>query len=144
MVAMSYVLHHSLETVVVVSLVVHDAFTTIGLRKGVLTLHNISVTNFPMRFVISGVGILDTVFELVLGMGMMFLLVVTVIFSVILGGDNDGQAGNQSDDLLRNLKFQSIRLFDVPLVSQRTYLEHLGSPGWMEALKHYLKKLVED
>lgn len=109
MVAMGDVLHDGFESVVVIGLVVHDAFASVGFLQGVLALHNISIAHFPVGFVISGMGVLDTVFELVLGMGMGFLLVMAVIFSVVLGGDNDGQAGYQGEDLeweLCNIEFR--------------------------------------
>ncbi|KAF4523292.1 hypothetical protein B566_EDAN009415 [Ephemera danica] len=58
----------SVETVVVISGVLNGAGGAIGLNKGVLSLHDISIAVLALGLVVSGVGIVHGVLELVLGM----------------------------------------------------------------------------
>uniref|UniRef100_A0A182Q5P0 Uncharacterized protein n=1 Tax=Anopheles farauti TaxID=69004 RepID=A0A182Q5P0_9DIPT len=58
-------LHHSLEPVLVVRLVLHHTLRSIGLIQRVLTLYMVSDTLFPLLLLIACRGIMHTVGELV-------------------------------------------------------------------------------
>lgn len=99
------VLHDGLESIVVIGLVVYDALATVSFLHGVLSLDDITVAHLPVGLVVTGVVILNTIFELVLGVSvgflllMVYLLVVTMNFLVVLGRDCDGQTGEKGNDL---------------------------------------------
>uniref|UniRef100_A0A182TI12 Uncharacterized protein n=1 Tax=Anopheles melas TaxID=34690 RepID=A0A182TI12_9DIPT len=105
--SMANLLHDGFKTAVLVRLVLDDALGTVGLVQRVLSLDDIAITHFPLALVVAGVGILDTVLELVLRvrvvvLGLLVMMSVsaeTVFSSVVLGGSNHSQTGNESDDL---------------------------------------------
>ena len=62
--------HHSVEAVVGISGVVDGAGGAIGLDQAVLSLDEISVTDLALALVVSGVGVVDSIVEGVLGVGL--------------------------------------------------------------------------
>jgi hypothetical protein len=62
--------HDGVESVVGISGVVDGAGGAIGLKEGVLALDNISITVLGLALDITGVGIVDGVLELVLGVAL--------------------------------------------------------------------------
>jgi hypothetical protein len=67
---MSHPRHHSIEPVVLVSSVLDNADGTIRLGKGVLALNHIPDANFRLFLLVTSLGILHSVFELVVGWGL--------------------------------------------------------------------------
>lgn len=62
--------YDSVETVVVISSVVHSTDGTIGFGNGVVTLYNISIALFVLGLVVSGMGILNSIAECIFGVGL--------------------------------------------------------------------------
>lgn len=77
--SVSNVLNLGFETVLAVGVVLHDTLGSIGLIQGVRSLDNISITHLPLALVVSGVDILYSVLELVLGIA---VVVQTTLFLV--------------------------------------------------------------
>lgn len=74
----------SLETVVIISGVVHSADGTVGLNQTVLSLDNASVTGLVLALHISGVVIGDSVFERVFGVGMVILVLLLMMVLILV------------------------------------------------------------
>lgn len=68
MLSMSLTLHMGLESSMFVRFVVHHSVGAIGFVQGVRSFHGISVPMFPLFLVITGMAVLHTILELVLGM----------------------------------------------------------------------------
>lgn len=78
-----------LESVVVVSGVVHSADGAVGLHERVLALDHISVALLVLGLDVSGVVVIDSVLELVLGVGvvvdvLLLLLVLVMVLRLVL------------------------------------------------------------
>lgn len=56
----------------VISRVVDSAHGAVGFNEGVLALHDVPITGFPLALLIAGVTVSDTVVELVAGVGLEF------------------------------------------------------------------------
>uniref|UniRef100_A0A182PIR2 Uncharacterized protein n=1 Tax=Anopheles epiroticus TaxID=199890 RepID=A0A182PIR2_9DIPT len=91
MVSMTHSLHVSLEAVVLVGRVLDHSLGSISLIQSVRSLDNISIPMFPLALVVSGVGILHSILELVARMRMVVLMLVVV------GGNGDGQQGKSGN-----------------------------------------------
>lgn len=89
MVGVSHALDMSLESSFVIRAVVNNTVGAIGFIKGVLPLHDVSISVFPSSFMIVAVIILDTIFEFIHGM--------TVI--IFVGRNRNGQTNKQSNKL---------------------------------------------
>lgn len=68
MVRMSDLLHDRIEAVVLVGRVLDDASGAIGLLQRVCALDEVTITRLPLLLVVTGVGILHAIVELVFGM----------------------------------------------------------------------------
>lgn len=62
--------HNSVEAVDIISVVVDGADGTVGLNKGVLSLHDISITDLSLGLDISGEAVMDSIVEGVLWVGL--------------------------------------------------------------------------
>uniref|UniRef100_A0A4Y0BG16 Uncharacterized protein n=1 Tax=Anopheles funestus TaxID=62324 RepID=A0A4Y0BG16_ANOFN len=92
--SMTHTLHMSLEAVVLVGRVLHNTLSSIGLVQGVGSLDDIPVSMFPLALMVSGVGILHSILELVAGMRMVIL--------VLVSGNGDSQKGEDSNSDLHH------------------------------------------
>uniref|UniRef100_A0A182UKB2 Cuticle protein 19 n=1 Tax=Anopheles melas TaxID=34690 RepID=A0A182UKB2_9DIPT len=106
MMSMTHSLHMSLEAVVLVGRVLNYSLSSVSLVQGVRSLDDISVPMFPLALVISGVGILYTVLELVarmrivIVMAMMLRTVPISSSAPVLSRSSYSQTGDsQCDDL---------------------------------------------
>uniref|UniRef100_A0A182RUH7 Uncharacterized protein n=1 Tax=Anopheles funestus TaxID=62324 RepID=A0A182RUH7_ANOFN len=72
--SMTHTLHMSLETMMLVGRVLDHSLSSIGLVQGVGSLDDISIPMFPLALVVSGVGILHSILELVAGMRMVVMM----------------------------------------------------------------------
>uniref|UniRef100_A0A182NWV8 Uncharacterized protein n=1 Tax=Anopheles dirus TaxID=7168 RepID=A0A182NWV8_9DIPT len=97
MVSMTHTLHMSLEAVVLVGRVLHNALGSISLVQSVSSLDDISIPMFPLALMVSGVGILHSILELVARMRM---VIVMVVFS---SSNSDGQQGESSNGKLHHV-----------------------------------------
>jgi hypothetical protein len=71
-------LDDSIESGLVVGGVFNNSFRSVGFGQFVGSLDNISVTMLPLALVVSGMWVLDTVFELVFWMGVVVDVVVGI------------------------------------------------------------------
>uniref|UniRef100_A0A182NWW3 Uncharacterized protein n=1 Tax=Anopheles dirus TaxID=7168 RepID=A0A182NWW3_9DIPT len=92
MVSMTHTLHMSLESVMLVRRVLDHSLGSIGLVQSVSSLDDISIPMFPLALVVSGVGILHSILELVARMRM---IIVMVVFSSSNGDGQQGESSNQ-------------------------------------------------
>ena len=76
-VSMTHTLDVSLEAVVLVGRVLNYSLSSVSLVEGVRSLDDISIPMFPLALVVSGVRILYAIFELVAGMRMIVLMLVS-------------------------------------------------------------------
>uniref|UniRef100_A0A182NWW2 Uncharacterized protein n=1 Tax=Anopheles dirus TaxID=7168 RepID=A0A182NWW2_9DIPT len=97
MVSMTHTLHMSLESVMLVRRVLDHSLGSIGLVQSVSSLDDISIPMFPLALVVSGVGILHSILELVARMRM---IIVMVVFS---SSNGDGQQGESSNRELHHV-----------------------------------------
>jgi hypothetical protein len=70
MYGMAAPVHHGVESVVVVGGVFNGADSAVGFVEAVGALDNISVTLLVLALDVTGVVVLDSVFELILGVGL--------------------------------------------------------------------------
>lgn len=82
MVGFSDLLDDGLESIVIVCGVLDNADCAIGLIQTVFALHNIAVTNFPLTFVVTGVGVFDSIFEFVLWVCVMFVMMLWLVMFI--------------------------------------------------------------
>uniref|UniRef100_A0A182WQA5 Uncharacterized protein n=1 Tax=Anopheles minimus TaxID=112268 RepID=A0A182WQA5_9DIPT len=75
------VLDDSLKSVLAISVVLHDTSRTVRFIQSVLALYDISIPNFPLALVITGVVVLNSVLELVLRVGIEVLTLVATLES---------------------------------------------------------------
>uniref|UniRef100_A0A182NWV4 Uncharacterized protein n=1 Tax=Anopheles dirus TaxID=7168 RepID=A0A182NWV4_9DIPT len=78
MMSMTHTLHMSLEAVVLVRRVLDHSLGSIGLVQSVSSLDDISIPVFPLALVVSGVGILHSILELVARMRVIIVMFMTV------------------------------------------------------------------
>jgi hypothetical protein len=57
---------YGVETIVFVSSVLDSTNGAIRVMDGVFSLHNIAITSLPLRFVVTGMGIVNCIVKLVL------------------------------------------------------------------------------
>lgn len=72
------------ESVQRIRSVLNNPSAAVGIEQSVSSLHDITVTLFPVGLVISGMGVLNSVVELVLGMCEIIVRDVNVIFVMVL------------------------------------------------------------
>lgn len=77
-VGVSELLYHCVEAIVVIGGVLHHSGGAIRFLEGVAALDLVAIPRLPLALLVSGVGILDAVVELVLGIVMGLVLVVSV------------------------------------------------------------------
>lgn len=92
----SRVLHDCVESIVVVSGVGDLAYGAIGLQQRVSTLYDVAVTDFVLRLVIPGVGILNGVRVLVFGVGVCVMSIVVGSITVRSNGGDMTSMGQRS------------------------------------------------
>lgn len=85
-VSFSNLFDDGLESIVLIGCVLNNANCAIGLVQTVFALHNITVTNFPLTFMVSRVGVFDSIFEFVLWVCVMFVMMLwlMMIIAVVL------------------------------------------------------------
>lgn len=64
--------HHSVESAVLVSRILHGADGPVRLHQGVLTFHQVPVARFLLALYVAGVVIVHAIFERVLGWSLQF------------------------------------------------------------------------
>lgn len=74
---MSYAFHNCLEPVPFISLVLYVTLGAVGFIQSVSTLQSMTVANFPLAFMITGVGVLYTIFKFVLCPGVPVVVIIT-------------------------------------------------------------------
>lgn len=92
-------LHYSVESVVVVGGIMYHAMSTIGVNHRVRTLDDVPITALVLGLDVSGVVVLHSVTEVVLGVGLQndqleTLTLLLLLTHVLLDGDGfDGDGG---------------------------------------------------
>lgn len=69
-------LDNRVESVVLISGVLNDAFRAIGFIQSVFSFNDIAVASFPLAFVVAGVRIFYSILEFVFRMGMIILVII--------------------------------------------------------------------
>lgn len=80
----SGLLHYRDETVQLVGSVLHDAGRAVGLLEAVGPLHRVSIPGLPLGLLITAVGVVYSVLELVLGIGLQETRAKAVLIAVQL------------------------------------------------------------
>ena len=65
--SVAFTSHDGVKSVVLISGVVDDTFGAISFDQGVRSFDDISVASFPLVLDIASVGVMDSVFEIVVG-----------------------------------------------------------------------------
>lgn len=88
---MTHSLHVGLESVVLVRAVLHNPLGSVSFVKAVLSFDHVSITMLPLILVVSSFGVLNSVLELVFGVGMVILVIV------VFGTDSQNCDGSKND-----------------------------------------------
>uniref|UniRef100_A0A182MRX4 Gustatory receptor n=1 Tax=Anopheles culicifacies TaxID=139723 RepID=A0A182MRX4_9DIPT len=99
---MTHTLHMSLETVVLVRRVLHNTLGTIGFMQSVSSLDDISISMFPLALVVTGMGILYSILELVARM--------RVVIFMLVSCNSDSQKGEGGNGDLHHFGKFSLKL----------------------------------
>lgn len=86
------------ESIVVVSGVVNSPSGAIRFGNSVVTLNYVTISGFVLWFVVSGVRILYSIFELVFGMGIVVLVAVRVFIMAAVTTIGDGSSVSMGYD----------------------------------------------
>lgn len=73
-----------LESVQRIRSVLYNPSATVGIEQSVSSLHDITVAFFPVGLVVSGMGVLNSVVELVLGVGEVIVWDVNVMLFLVV------------------------------------------------------------